>query len=129
MDYGAPVGFRIATRHPERVQALIVQNGNAYEEGLRDFWKPIKAYWSDRSETNAAALRHLLTVGATQWQYTNGVQPTRHHQPRQLARGPGALWIAPATRTSNSRCFTTTARIRRSIRSGRNTSADISRPR
>lgn len=73
MDYGAPVGFRIATRHPERVQALIVQNGNAYEEGLRDFWKPIKAYWSDRSETNAAALRHLLTVGATQWQYTNGV--------------------------------------------------------
>ncbi len=73
MDYGAPVGFRIATRHPERVQSLIVQNGNAYEEGLRDFWKPIKAYWSDRSDTNAAALRPLLTVGATQWQYTNGV--------------------------------------------------------
>ena len=74
MDYGAPVGFRLATRHPERVQSLIVQNGNAYEEGLRDFWKPIKAYWSDRSETNAAALRHLLTVAATQWQYTNGVR-------------------------------------------------------
>src|SRR4051812_2349515 len=50
MDYGAPIGFRIAARHPERVQSLIVQNGNAYEEGLRDFWKPFRAYWSDRSE-------------------------------------------------------------------------------
>ncbi len=85
MDYGAPVGFRIATRHPERVQALIVQNGNAYEEGLRDFWKPIKAYWSDRSETNAAALRPLLTAGATQWQYTNGV--------RQLAAISPDNWL------------------------------------
>ena len=85
MDYGAPVGFRLATRHPERLQSLIVQNGNAYEEGLRDFWKPIKAYWSDRSETNAAALRHLLTVGATQWQYTNGV--------RQLAAISPDNWV------------------------------------
>ncbi|MDB6065310.1 MAG: dhaA [Pedosphaera sp.] len=74
MDYGAPVGFRIAARHPERVQSLIVQNGNAYEEGLRDFWKPFRAYWSDRSETNAAALRKLLTADATRWQYTNGIQ-------------------------------------------------------
>jgi pimeloyl-ACP methyl ester carboxylesterase len=74
MDYGAPVGFRIAARHPERVQSLIVQNGNAYEEGLGDFWKPFRAYWSDRSETNAAALRKLLTADATRWQYTNGVQ-------------------------------------------------------
>ena len=73
MDYGAPVGYRIASRHPERVQSLIVQNGNAYEEGLRDFWKPIKAYWSDRSEANAKELRKLLTSAATQWQYTNGV--------------------------------------------------------
>jgi len=74
MDYGAPVGFRLAVRHPERVQALIVQNGNAYEDGLRDFWKPLKAYWSDPSEANAAELRMLLTVQATQWQYTNGVR-------------------------------------------------------
>ena len=74
MDYGAPVGFRIAVRHPERVQALIVQNGNAYEEGLRDFWIPLKAYWSDPSEANAAELRMLLTAQATQWQYTNGVR-------------------------------------------------------
>ena len=75
MDYGAPVGFRIAVRHPERVQSLIVQNGNAYDEGLLDFWKPFRAYWSDRSETNAEAMKNsLLTLDATHWQYTNGVQ-------------------------------------------------------
>lgn len=75
MDYGAPVGFRIAVRHPERVQSLIVQNGNAYDEGLLDFWKPIRAYWSDRSEANALVLKNsLLTLDATHWQYTNGVQ-------------------------------------------------------
>ena len=75
MDYGAPVGFRIAARHPERIEALIVQNGNAYEEGLRDFWEPIKAYWKDKTPRNAAALRDtLLTLDATRWQYTNGVR-------------------------------------------------------
>ena len=53
MDYGAPVGFRLATAHPERVQALIIQNGNAYDEGLdNDFWEPIKAYWKDRGAIN-----------------------------------------------------------------------------
>ena len=74
MDYGAPVGFRLAVRHPERVQSLIVQNGNAYEEGLLEFWKPFRAYWKDRSEENAVALRKLLTIDATKWQYTNGVR-------------------------------------------------------
>ncbi|MBW2486836.1 MAG: alpha/beta fold hydrolase, partial [Deltaproteobacteria bacterium] len=75
MDYGAPVGFRIAARHPERIESLIIQNGNAYDEGLREFWDPIKAYWKDRTEKNAAALRNsLLTIEATQWQYTNGVR-------------------------------------------------------
>lgn len=74
MDYGAPIGFRLATRHPERVQALIVQNGNAYEEGLRDFWKPLRAYWIDRSEANAAPLRESFTLKSTRWQYTNGVR-------------------------------------------------------
>ena len=49
MDYGAPVGYRIAASRPERVESLIVQNGNAYEEGLREFWKPIKAYWKDKT--------------------------------------------------------------------------------
>jgi pimeloyl-ACP methyl ester carboxylesterase len=75
MDYGAPVGYRIAVKHPERVQALIVQNGNAYEEGLRDFWKPIKAYWKEKTTENADALRKsLLTIEATKWQYTNGAR-------------------------------------------------------
>jgi pimeloyl-ACP methyl ester carboxylesterase len=75
MDYGAPVGYRIAVKHPESVQALIVQNGNAYEEGLRDFWKPIKAYWKEKTTENADALRNsLLTIEATKWQYTNGVR-------------------------------------------------------
>src|SRR5450432_2263151 len=74
MDYGAPVGFRIAEKHPERVQALIVQNGNAYDEGLREFWNPIRAYWKDHSEANGNVIRGaLLTAQATKWQYTNGV--------------------------------------------------------
>ena len=75
MDYGAPVGFRLAVKHPERVDALIVQNGNAYEEGLLDFWKPIKAYWKDKTPENAKVLRdNLLTIEATKWQYTHGVR-------------------------------------------------------
>jgi pimeloyl-ACP methyl ester carboxylesterase len=96
MDYGAPVGFRVATAHPERVDALIVQNGNAYIEGIdNNFWEPIREYWKDRDAVNKGldnpwwinvknayqqpemvnedALRFLLTLGATKWQYTNGV--------------------------------------------------------
>jgi len=74
MDYGAPIGYRIAAKYPERVQALIVQNGNAYEEGLREFLNPIKAYWQERSAENAAKLEYLVTLEATKWQYTNGVR-------------------------------------------------------
>ncbi|UBF30382.1 alpha/beta hydrolase (plasmid) [Kovacikia minuta CCNUW1] len=74
MDYGAPIGYRIAAKYPERVQTLIVQNGNAYEEGLREFWEPIKAYWQDKSPENAAKLEYLVTLEATKWQYTNGVR-------------------------------------------------------
>ena len=75
MDYGAPVGYRIAVKHPERIASLIVQNGNAYEEGLREFWDPIKAYWKERSKENADVLKDsLLTIEATKWQYTNGVR-------------------------------------------------------
>ena len=74
MDYGAPVGFRLAVRHPERVDSLIIQNGNAYSEGLREFWKPLKAYWKDQSDENAVPLKGLLTIGATKWQYTEGVR-------------------------------------------------------
>ncbi|MEH2445334.1 MAG: alpha/beta hydrolase [Nostoc sp.] len=74
MDYGAPIGYRIAAKYPERVEALIVQNGNAYEEGLREFWEPIKAYWQERSPENAEKLKYLVTLEATKWQYTNGVR-------------------------------------------------------
>jgi pimeloyl-ACP methyl ester carboxylesterase len=75
MDYGAPIGFRIAAKHPERVKGLIIQNGNAYDEGLRDFWAPIKAYWKDKTPENAKVLKdNLLTIGATEWQYTNGTR-------------------------------------------------------
>lgn len=77
MDYGAPVGFRIATAHPERVTGLVVQNGNAYEEGLEGFWDPIKKYWGSGSDEDRDALRGLLTLGATQWQFQHG---TRHPQ-------------------------------------------------
>ena len=96
MDYGAPIGFRIATSRPDRIESLIVQNGNAYIEGIdNNFWEPIRAYWKDRDATNEGldndwwknvkaaynnptmsnedALRFLVTLGATKWQYTNGV--------------------------------------------------------
>lgn len=72
-DYGAPIGFRLALQHPKRLQALIVQNGNAYVEGMNnDFWKPIKAYWANRTPETAAPLREALKVETTKWQYTNG---------------------------------------------------------
>jgi pimeloyl-ACP methyl ester carboxylesterase len=74
MDYGAPIGYRIAAKYPERVESLIVQNGNAYEEGLLEFWEPIKAYWQDRSPENADKLRPFFTLETTKWQYTNGVR-------------------------------------------------------
>jgi pimeloyl-ACP methyl ester carboxylesterase len=72
-DYGAPTGFRIAVKHPERITAIITQNGNAYEEGLSDGWNPIRAYWKDPSAENRAALRSFLTPETTRWQYTHGV--------------------------------------------------------
>ena len=72
-DYGAPTGFRMAVRHPERITAIISQNGNAYEEGLSEGWTPIRAYWEDASQANRKALRAFLTPETTRWQYTHGV--------------------------------------------------------
>jgi pimeloyl-ACP methyl ester carboxylesterase len=72
-DYGAPIGFRMAVRHPERIAAIISQNGNAYEEGLSDGWTPIRAYWQDPSAANRAVLRAFLSPETTIWQYTSGV--------------------------------------------------------
>jgi len=81
MDYGAPVGWRLALKRPERVTGLIVQNGNAYEEGLTDFWGPIRAYWVDNSEAHRKALSSLLTLEATKFQYTDGVSDVSRVSP------------------------------------------------
>jgi pimeloyl-ACP methyl ester carboxylesterase len=73
-DYGAPTGFRLAMKHPERVTAIVSQNGNAYEEGLGDAWGPIRKYWAEPTPENRGILRQsVLTAGGTRWQYTHGV--------------------------------------------------------
>src|SRR5580692_8534982 len=74
-DYGAPTGLRLALRHPERVTALVSQNGNAYEEGLGDAWGPIRTYWSQPTAENRDVIRqNVLTLETTRWQYTHGVE-------------------------------------------------------
>src|SRR5438034_2829455 len=73
LDYGAPVGYRLAMRHPDRVTAIVSQNGNAYVEGLSDGWNPIRAYWQEPSPANREALRSFLAPDTTRWQYTHGV--------------------------------------------------------
>lgn len=75
-DYGAPTGFRLAVKHPERITAIISQNGNAYEEGLSEGWNPIRAYWENASPANREALRAFLKPETTVWQYTHGVPDT-----------------------------------------------------
>jgi len=73
-DYGAPTGFRLAVRHPERVTAIISQNGNAYEEGLGDAWAPIRKYWAEPTPGNREVIRQaILNLEGTRWQYTHGV--------------------------------------------------------
>ncbi|TVY04171.1 alpha/beta fold hydrolase [Cohnella terricola] len=82
MDYGAPVGFRIASSNPNRVKGLIVQNGNAYEEGLAEFWIPIKEYWNNPTDNEKReALRWLTSFDATKWQYTHGVEDVSRVSP------------------------------------------------
>ena len=73
MDYGAPIGYRVFAMNPTRVQAFIIQNGNAYAEGLEKFWDNIRAYWKTGGKKERNALRGLLTLKATKWQYTHGV--------------------------------------------------------
>jgi pimeloyl-ACP methyl ester carboxylesterase len=74
MDYGAPIGFRIAAKYPEKIESLIIQNGNAYDEGLRDFWIPIKKYWNDYTVENGKPLEGFHSPDGLKWQYTHGVQ-------------------------------------------------------
>jgi pimeloyl-ACP methyl ester carboxylesterase len=93
-DYGAPVGFRLALTHPERVTALITQNGNAYEEGLSTAWNPIQKYWKDPTDANRAALRGLLTLEGTKSQYLQGapadaVAPEAYQLDYALLSRPG----------------------------------------
>jgi len=85
MDYGAPVGLRLALRHPERVSALIIQNGNAYEAGMGDFWATTRALWADNSAANQDVMRPFLRLDATRFQYVAGV--------KDVARIDPAAWI------------------------------------
>ena len=124
-DYSAPIGFRIAAKHPDWIEALIIQNDNAYEEGLKDvFWIPIKAYWQNRSKQNEAAIRKSLTIDATKWQYTHVLETSR-----QLVQIIGlsislCLTVQEMTRSS-SRCSIVTKQIRRFIHNGKNTCEKI----
>lgn len=74
MDYSAPIGFRLTAANPEQIDSLIIQNGNAYDEGLAEFWDPIKKYWNDRSSENAAPLANFITLEGVKWQHTHGVR-------------------------------------------------------
>ncbi|MBQ5946473.1 alpha/beta fold hydrolase [Massilia sp. ST3] len=94
-DYGAPTGLRLAAAHPERVTALVSQNGNAYLEGLGDAWAPLKRYWADPSPENRETIRGFLTLDATKWQYVHGVAnpdsvaPEAYHLDVALMQRPG----------------------------------------
>ena len=99
MDYGAPVGYRVALKHPERVSALVIQNGNAYEEGLKEFWKPIRAYWASGQPAQREVLRAGTTLEATRSQYLDGVadrsrvDPSAWVQDQALLDRPGNVEI------------------------------------
>ncbi|TFW20627.1 alpha/beta fold hydrolase [Duganella callida] len=81
-DYGAPVGYRLASAHPERITAIVVQNGNAYDEGIAgEFWAQSKAWWADRSEANTGKMRPILDAGTTKWQYMEGARNPEHVSP------------------------------------------------
>ena len=81
MDYGAPIGYRLARQHPEQIETLIVQNGNAYEEGLGDFWKPMRAFWQNKTPENADRVRQALASKGTKWYYTTGVKNLENISP------------------------------------------------
>jgi pimeloyl-ACP methyl ester carboxylesterase len=94
-DYGAPTGFRLAAAHPERVTALVSQNGNAYLEGLGDAWEPLRKYWADPSAANREEVRGFLTLEAIKWQYVHGVAnpdsvaPETYHLDAAMLARPG----------------------------------------
>ena len=100
MDYGAPIGYRLATEYPDRIQSIVVQNGNAYDEGLdNEFWKPIKEYWKEKTAEREKPLLRLFTREATVWQYTEGfrdkeaVSPDTWNMDQPLLDRPGNVEI------------------------------------
>ena len=126
-DYGAPVGYRLAVKHPERVTGLVVQNGNAYDEGIdNDFWKPVKTYWKDRTEENARPLREFFKLAATKWQYTDGVRNLEAISPDSWTFDQAFL-DRPGNNDIQWRSCTATGAIRHAIPRGRPTSASINR--
>jgi pimeloyl-ACP methyl ester carboxylesterase len=80
-DYGAPIGYRVFSMHPEKIQAFIIQNGNAYDEGLGEFWNPIKDWWNNKTPENEKKLHYLVTEETTKWQYINGTRNTESISP------------------------------------------------
>ncbi len=123
-DYGAPTGFRLAVRHPERITAIISQNGNAYEEGLSDGWNPIRAYWQDASPANREALRAFLKPETTIWQYTHGVpDPPTRVSPDGYSLDNFYLLRPGADEEVSSTCLVTTRAMSRCIPGFKSTSA------
>ena len=124
--YGAPAGFRIATRHPERITAIISRNGNAYTEGLSDGWNPVQAHWKDPSQASREAIRMFLEPQTTIWQHTHGV-PDTSRSVRTATGSTTTTLLAAAPMRSSSTCSWTTRATWRSARRSRSTSAPAGR--
>jgi pimeloyl-ACP methyl ester carboxylesterase len=124
-DYGAPAGFRLAVHHPERITAIISQNGNAYEEGLSDGWTPIRAYWENPSQANRNALRAFLTPETTHGS-THTAYLTRQLCRRTVRISTTFILRVPVPTKSSSTCLVITRAMWRCIRRSRNTSAPTS---
>lgn len=125
-DYGAPIGYRIASKHPEAIQSIVVQNGNAYAEGIGGAFDPMKPFWANRNPETEKPVRDLLTKGMTIFQYTHGVTDSERIS-RTLIRWTSSSSIALATPRFSSIFFTTTSRISRCMTFGMSTSATDNR--
>ncbi len=126
-DYGAPTGFRLAVKHPDRITAIISQNGNAYEEGLSDGWNPIRAYWQNASQANREALRKFLRPRRPCGN-TCTASPTRRRSRRMDTRSMTSICADPGRPNCSSTCSGTTRATSRSTRPSRSISAPPSRP-
>ena len=125
-DYGAPVGFRIASHHPEAITGIVVQNGNAYVEGISAAFEPLKAFWKNRTVETEQPVRDLLTGQTTRFQYTHGAKEPSKISPTPIPSTSFSSTVR-ATMPSNSTCSTTTHRTLRSTTSGTPTFASTSR--